>query len=46
MPGSEIKMTKASLWEVPKGFRCSKPEFAEYLDIDGSAQYSCPRACP
>lgn len=34
MPGSGIKMIKASVWEVPKDFRCSKPEFAEYLDVD------------
>ena len=33
---SEIDMVRAGLWEVPPDFRCRKPEFAEYLDINAA----------
>ena len=33
MAGSGVNMVKAGTWEVPKDFRCRKPEFAEYLGV-------------
>lgn len=36
MVSSGLDMVKAGLWEVPADFRCRKPEFAEYLDVDAA----------
>ena len=36
MIDGEIDIVKADMWEVPGDFKCSKPEFAEYLDVTAS----------
>ena len=33
MADNGLRIVKAGMWEVPGDFRCSKPEFAEYLDV-------------
>ena len=33
MIDGELDIVKASMWEVPGDFKCSKPEFAEYLNV-------------
>ena len=34
--GKGLDIAKAGMWEVPEGFKCRKPEFAEYLDVAAS----------
>ena len=36
MAGGGIDIVKAGMWEVPDGFKCGKPEFAECLDVAAS----------
>ena len=36
MIDGELDIVKAGMWEVPGDFRCSKPEFAEYLGASAS----------
>ena len=36
MADSGLDIVKAGMWEVPEDFKCRKPEFAEYLDVDAS----------
>ena len=33
MADNGLGIVKAGMWEVPGDFKCSKPEFAEYLDV-------------
>ncbi len=33
MIDGELDIVKASMWEVPRDFKCRKPEFAEYLNV-------------
>ena len=34
MAGNGLDIVKAGIWEVPEDFKCRKPEFVEYLDVD------------